>query len=180
MKIPALEECESLMQKHNVPVHIRAHSMVVRKVANLLAGKIKARGGKVDLGAVDRAALLHDLMKAHCIANDCRHAAEAEKVLAAEGYKELGKIVKLHVLEEVLGFSAKTPFEAKIVWYADKRVTHDKTCTLTERFDYLKQRYGSLSAQKMREIISTEKPSFATEKELLGLAGVSEKLEGIE
>ncbi len=180
MKLPSLEGCESLLQKHKVPGHIRAHSEAVRRVANFIAGKISARGGKVDSDVVDRAALLHDLMKAHCLQNRCRHAAEAQKVLAAQGYAELGKIVKLHGLEEVLGFNAKTPLEAKIVWYADKRVTHDKICTLTERFDYLKQRYGSLSKQKMDEILSTEKPAFAVEKELLGLAGASEKLEGLK
>ena len=180
MKIPSIEECEALMEECKVQPHIRAHSETVRRVANFLAGKIAAKGHAIDAEAVDRAALLHDLMKGHCIENGCRHAAEAEKVLAAEGYAELGKIVKLHGLEEVLGFTAKTPLEAKIVWYADKRVTHDKICTLEDRFKYLKERYGSSSKQKMDEIISTEKYAFAVEAELLGLAGVKQDLEGLK
>ncbi len=180
MKIPKKEECEALMLEYKVPEHIRMHSEVVRRVANFLAKKISAKGGKLDLDAVDCAALLHDSMKLHCIQNNCRHAQRAGEVLEQKGYSELAQVVKLHGLEEVLNFGAATPLEAKIVWYADKRVTHGKICTLAERFAYLKQRYGSSSKQKMDEIISAEKYAFAVEKELLSLAGVLQDLEGLK
>ncbi len=180
MKVPTLAECEVLMEEYKMPEHIRAHTEAVRRVANFLARKIYARGHLIDLDAVDRAALLHDLMKAYCIGHNCRHAAEAGKVLSGKGFNELGKVVKLHGLEDVLGFDAKTPLEAKIVWYADKRVTHDKVCTFAERFEDLKKRYGSVSKERMAEFAMAKKPALATEKELLGLAGVKEGLEGLK
>ena len=179
MKIPSQKECDALLKKYAVPENILAHAAAVRKIANLLASKMSGAGVKVDLDAVDKGALLHDLMKMYCIKEDCRHAAEAGRVLAESGYKEFGALLKLHGLEEVNSFDSKTPLEAKIIWYADKRVNHDKVVSLRERYDYLKERYGSLSEKKMKEIIGTEKNSFKTEKELLGLAGLDGSLGGL-
>lgn len=180
MKLPSLEECEAMMRQYEVPEHVRGHTGAVRKVTNFLAIKISENGMKVDLELVDRAALMHDFMKLYCIKNNCRHSEEAEKVLSRKGYPEFGGVVRQHGLDEVLNFGKSTFLEAKIVWYADKRVNHDQIVSLKERYDYLKEKYGSLSKQKMEEIILTEKFGFGLEKELLKLAGVSEKLEGID
>ncbi len=179
MKIPSMEECEALMAEFGVPEHIRKHTEEVRKVANFLAKKISSNGKKIDLGLVDRASLMHDFLKMHCIKNNCRHALEAGKVMAERGYAEFGGVLRLHGLGEVNNFDSKTGLEAKIVWYADKRVNSDKMVSLKERYDYLKERYGSMGGQKMNGIISTEKNAFGLEKELLRLADVSEKLEGL-
>lgn len=179
MRVPSQNECEELLKKYAVPENIIAHTAMVRKVANFLALKISMRGVKVDLEAVDKGALLHDLMKMHCIKNGCRHAVEAQKVLAGLGYPEFGLLLKLHGLEEVNYFDDSTPIEAKIIWYADKRVNHDKVVSMDDRYKYLKERYGSISKEKMAEIIGTERNSKKVEKELLGLAGVSESLEGL-
>ncbi|MEM4257270.1 MAG: HDIG domain-containing protein [Candidatus Diapherotrites archaeon] len=174
MKVPAKEKCLELIQKYEMTENVRAHSEQVRKVANFIAKKIKENGKKIDLEAIDKGALLHDLMKIHCIKNDCRHATEAEKVLAKEGYKEFGKLLKMHGLEEVNNFNEKTPLEAKIIWYADKRVTHDKIVSLKERYEYLKEKYGKKSEQKMKEILSTTQNAEKIEKELLELAKIKD------
>jgi len=175
MKLPSIDECNSIIKKYGMPRNIELHTQKVRGVANFLAKKILEKRF-VDLDVVDRGALMHDFMKMYCIENDCRHAAEAGRVMASLGYPVFGEILKLHGLEEVLNFDANVSIEAKIVWYADKRVNHDKVVLLSERYAYLKERYGSKSTEKMNQIISTEKPAFDLEKELLSLANVSEKL----
>ncbi len=179
MKVPSLDECESLMKEFAVPQHIRAHSEAVRKAANSICKSILAAGGKVDADCVDRAALMHDFLKMHCVKNSCRHALEAGKILSERGFAEFGEIVRLHGLDEVLHFTKSTLLEAKVVWYADKRVKHDKVVSLKERYEYLKQKYGSNGGQAMGQILATEKPGFALEKELSLLAKKNEYLEAL-
>ncbi|HLC92504.1 MAG TPA: HD domain-containing protein [archaeon] len=179
MKLPTEKECSALIAKYEVPENVAKHTESVRRIANILSRGISSNGFKIDLECVDKGALMHDVAKMYCIKNNCRHAAEAEKALTQIGYSEFGKVLLLHGLEEVLGFNKSTPLEAKVVWYADKRVTHDKIVSLRERYDYLKERYGSISAEKMNEIISTEKSAYALESELVQMAGLGKDfLEG--
>ncbi len=180
MKFPSMPECEALMAEYGAPENVRKHTAAVRRVANFLAEKISAKGAKVDLELVDKAALMHDFMKLYCIKNNCSHTREAAKVLSRKGYPEFGYCIRQHGLEEIIKFGSDTPLETKIVWYADKRVTHDRIVSLRERYDYLKETYGTKSGQKMKEIVATESFSFGLEKELLALAGVTEKLEGLD
>ncbi|MEM4261677.1 MAG: HDIG domain-containing protein, partial [Candidatus Diapherotrites archaeon] len=63
MKVPTKEKCLELIQKYEMTENVRAHSEQVRKVANFIAKKIKENGKKIDLEAIDKGALLHDLMK---------------------------------------------------------------------------------------------------------------------
>ncbi len=178
MKLPSIEECLSLEVKYGVPENVRLHSSAVRSVANYLAQNISMHGYFVDLDCVDKAALLHDCLKFYCIKNKCRHAIEAGKVLAKMGFEEFGKILRQHGLEEVLKFNASTSLEAKIVWYADKRVNHGSVVSMRTRYEYFRGQYGSKSQQKMQEIISTEKAAYALEKELVEMAGLGEDFLG--
>ncbi|MCR4368778.1 MAG: HDIG domain-containing protein [archaeon] len=175
MKIPTIAKCEALLEKYAVPEHIRLHSNAVRKVAQKLANAIKKRGAKVDVDAVSRAALMHDFMKMHCITHNCAHAQEAAAVFEGLGFSEFAKIIRVHGLEDVLKFTKSTPIEAKIVWYADKRVNHHSPVLLEERYSYLEERYGSKSGSKMGEIRSTKAKAKKIESELMGLSGFAPK-----
>src|SRR3989344_3463399 len=163
VKIPSLKQCEKLIAAYEMPVQIRKHSEAVRRIANELAEKISKNKTKIDLDLVDRASLMHDFLKMHCIKNKCRHAEEAGNVLSQKGFPEFGKIVKLHGLDEVNSFDAKTSIEAKVVWYADKRVSHDSVVTMEERYEYFRSKYGSVSEKRMREINSTWKNALKIE-----------------
>ena len=179
MKIPSESQCEELMREFGVPENIREHSQQVRRVANLIAEKISEKGVKVNLRLVDRAALMHDVAKIRCIKNKCSHSEEAEKIMREKGFPEVARVVGLHGLDSVNAFDEDTSIEAKIVWYADKRVTRDKIVSLEKRYEYLKEHYGSMSEEKMNQILSTEKNAFALEKEVLGMAGLREDLGGV-
>ncbi len=174
MSVPSEARCLELLGKYGAPENVIHHSEQVRRVANFVAQSLSAKGYRVDLDLVDRAAFLHDMAKAYCLKKGCSHAAEAAEMLKNEGFPEVAEVVRLHNLDEVLNFSDSTPLEAKVVWYADKRVTHEKVVSLRERFDYLKGRYGSVTAQKMNEIISAEKPAFELEKWFVIKAGLDD------
>ena len=205
MKIPSIELCEKIIEEYKVSSSeldssgigqkivllanepnpnpneiVMQHTFQVRKIANFLAKKISEKNLRVDLNLVDRAALMHDFVKLHGIVKDRRHTLESEKIMSEKGFSEFGEVLKHHGLDEVLNFDENTLLESKIVWYADKRVNHDKIVSLEERYEYLKERYGTMSKEKMKEIISTEQAAKELEKEILELADVSEKLEGID
>lgn len=175
MKIPSYSECEELIKQFGMPVNVRAHTDKVREVSAFLAERIG-----VDEELVDKAALLHDVAKIYCVRNDCIHTKKAREILAGRGYPEFGRVLEEHGLEQLLDFNESTLLESKIVWYADKRVNHDKIVSLKERYEYLKERYGSISGEKMKEILSTEKKAYALEKELLQKASVKSDLEGLK
>ncbi|MFH1391640.1 MAG: HDIG domain-containing metalloprotein [Candidatus Diapherotrites archaeon] len=172
MKLPSMEECESLIQEYKVPDHIKAHTVVVRKIANFLAKKIFENGKEINLDLVDKGALLHDVMKMYCIENNCRHTEKVAEVLIQKGYPEFGKVLERHGLDEVNKFDENTLIETKIIWYSDKRVNHDKLVSLIARYIYLKNKYGSLNDGKMKQILSTEENAKKTEKEIFELAGL--------
>jgi len=171
MKIPSIEECNVIIEEYKVPDHIKAHTVVVRKIANFLAKKI-SEGKEINIDLVDKGALLHDVMKMHCIENNCRHTEEAGKVLTQKGFPEFGKVIEKHGLDEVNKFDENTLIETKIIWYSDKRVNHDKLVSLSARYIYLKNKYGSLNDEKMKQILSTEENAKKTEKEIFELAGL--------
>ncbi len=58
-------------------------------------------------------------------------------------------------------------WEEKLVYYADKRVTHDKIVTLKERFEYLEKRYP----QGLADIKASEPFVFELENEIFGKIG---------
>ncbi|MAG18126.1 MAG: hypothetical protein CL944_01485 [Candidatus Diapherotrites archaeon] len=172
MKIPSIEECNAIIEEYKVPDHIRNHIAMVRKIANFLAKKISENETEINLDLVDKGALLHDVMKMYCVENNCRHAEEAGKVLTQKGFPEFGKVLEQHGLDEVNHFDENTLIETKIVWYADKRVNQDKLVSLGARYIYLKAKYGSMSNEKMKQILSTEENAKKIEKRLFELAGL--------
>lgn len=129
--------------------NIRAHSFVVARVAEALLDGLKRTGKSpgplADKNEVVAGALLHDIAKTLCIKTDCRHAEIGRQICVDLGYPELSEIVEEHVV--LKNFTAdlyrQGIFGAKeIVYYADKRVRHDRIVSLDERLEYIIERYG--------------------------------------
>ncbi len=139
MRIPFAEECFKIMTEHQVPEHIIAHSKAVCDVATDIAEKLTKDNIKIDKDLVIAGALLHDVRK---LEKD--HAFAGAKLLEGMGLIRVARIVKAHGLYrlEDENFAPRT-IEEKIVFYADKRVVHDKIVSLEDRFKYLKERYGT-------------------------------------
>jgi putative nucleotidyltransferase with HDIG domain len=139
--IPNREQCYSLMERANLPEHIRDHCAMVAELATCLARKLSRAGMPIDVGLVEASALLHDIAKGICLANGKNHAEEGARLLKEWGYPDLAPIVEEHIdLEETRLGQPLT--ESLLVNYSDKRVKHDEVVSLEERFADLARRYG--------------------------------------
>jgi len=144
--IPSRPETLELMRSYLMPHHIVLHSMMVRRVAVAIASSLKVSGLSIDLAAVDRASMLHDLCKMDSLRTGNDHALMAQEVLCDQGYPFIGDIVGQHVrLKSLIEVN-----EAMVVNYADKRVMHDRVVSLSKRFVDLMNRYGTDDARQAR------------------------------
>jgi len=144
----------TLWDKYQVPENIRKHSIVVTKVAIKIAQKLKNQGLAMDPDLVYTASMLHDIAKARCLHNDKKHTKEGARILKQEGYPKIAKIVAKHGLDAILEKNGLDSIEAKIVYYADKRVNHDQIVSLSERLRYIKDRYNHQQLEKNSVLVS--------------------------
>src|SRR3989344_5057407 len=123
MVVPTKEECLKILEVNNVPDNVIAHSKAVCGVAMKVADLLEKRGINVNRKLVAAGALLHDVRKAY--SND--HVAEGYEFIKSIGFPEVALIVRKHGLTHINDekFFPKS-WEEKIVFYADKRIKHDK------------------------------------------------------
>lgn len=62
-KLPTRKECFDIIKEYRLPLHILKHSLAVAKLAVFLAERLKEKGVTVNVELVDRACLLHDILK---------------------------------------------------------------------------------------------------------------------
>ena len=158
MQVPGINECARLMEQYKMLPNIRCHSLVVARIADLLVTGLQNRVNGQPLP--DRqlcisGALLHDIAKTPCLDGSCDHAWAGAEICLRHGYPEIAAIVEEHVILKDHNpdryrsgiFSAR-----EIVYYADKRVRHDKIVNLDERLDYIIEQYGKNDA-RLHELI---------------------------
>lgn len=125
----------------DVPQNIIHHMEAVWEVAKGIAENLVQRGEKINLEALKRACLLHDICK---INKGADHANSAYKYLIQLNENEIAVIIKKHEFDCILAENlADRPqsLEEKILYYADKRVLHDKVVSIEERLEDGIQRY---------------------------------------
>jgi len=128
------------MDKYQMPSHIRAHSMLVARIAMLIASQLDAQGIEISIEKSISGALMHDIAKFSCIHSHENHCEKGKEICENEGFDEISDIVNEHVI-------LKNPIvadkynEKEIVNYADKRVLHDQIVSLQVRMDDIKKRY---------------------------------------
>jgi len=153
--IPDLETGFSLLREHLVPIHIVGHSVAVAKTALLLGDALNAIGRQQNLALLAAAGLLHDIAKFATLETGEDHAQVGAGWLDEKGLKPVAWVVRYHVR---LQLDLLQPVDEKeLVFYADKRVRHEKIVTLAQRFIDLQQRYGRSvaaldSLEEMKEI----------------------------
>lgn len=139
------------MDDYQMLPNIREHSIVVAKVAELLIQGFQRNGSSLDRDLILAGALLHDIAKTQCLGdNDGNHAKVGREICLKHGYERVGEIVASHVVLNGNGSGPVT--EKEIVYYADKRVNHNKVVTLEERLAYINKTYGAEN-QKRQELI---------------------------
>jgi len=139
--VPSVSTCFQLMERYEMLENIRQHSIVVAKIARLIACSLLEAGETISLDRVTAAALLHDIAKTSCLRTKKDHAEEGRKICLQNGFDEIAPIVAEHVV--LKGYSAAGRIsEKEVVYYADKRVNHHAIVSLDERLRYILKRYG--------------------------------------
>ncbi len=132
--------------------NIRAHSIVVAGIAELISARMRDTGVDISMDVVTAAALLHDISKTSCLNSEERHEVMGKQICLKHGFFEIADIVREHVVLRN-GLPAEGITEREIVYYSDKRVNHDKVVPLTERLEYILKRYGRDNDQRYRMIM---------------------------
>jgi uncharacterized protein len=148
-RIPSPGECEQLMAKYSMLPNIVAHSFQVMRVALAITDNLR-NGIEVNRDLVIAAALLHDITKTQSLVTNERHDISGGELLRNLGFTNIAGIVEQHVVLPDFNPQGRLE-EREIIYYADKRVNHDKIVSIEERKNYLIQRYGN--TEKIRNLI---------------------------
>ena len=139
--VPSVEECFEFMAKYEMLENIRAHSIIVEKVAHMIARGLRDAGVDVSLKKITAGALMHDIGKTLSLGTGHDHEAQGREICLQNHLDEIADIVGEHV--RLKNYRLDEPIrEKEIVYYADKRVNHDKIVSLEERLTYILRRYG--------------------------------------
>ncbi|MCB9808418.1 tRNA (adenosine(37)-N6)-threonylcarbamoyltransferase complex ATPase subunit type 1 TsaE [Candidatus Peribacteria bacterium] len=161
-----------------LPPHIVDHCEAVATFSQVLADYLLSQGIIVRKKALNTAAKLHDLIRFVDFKEtdipdiwttykerytDLGHEAACSAFLKEHGFDALADIVIAHGLT----FSPpnRVTIEQKLLYYADKRVMHDKVVTVQERFDDFQERYASgITTQEskrwLEEVLEIERELF--------------------
>ncbi|MEA3430797.1 MAG: HD domain-containing protein [Nanoarchaeota archaeon] len=161
MNLPSKDECFELLKEWHVPNHVMKHILKVNKVAVFLGEKFKEKGYNVNIDLLDRASLLHDILRVcnfkkidpenfeqeiteedmkiwEKVINeygDIHHAKAGYKLLKKD-YPEVANLVKKHNYKIILDKNnCPKTLNEKIMFYSDKRVMHDQVVMLKDRAD---------------------------------------------
>lgn len=148
-RIPTRGECEELMKRYSMLPHIVDHSLQVMRVSIALAVNLKS-SVSINRDMVVSAALLHDITKMRSLTTKERHDISGGALLRELGFNRLAIIVEQHVILQNFFPYGKLE-EREIIYYADKRVMHDKIVTIEDRVQDLIQRYGT--TEEIRNLI---------------------------
>jgi len=179
--IPTRRQCFDIIKEYHVPSHILKHSLAVAKLAVFLAQRLKEKGEAVDVDLVDKACLLHDIVRV-CDFKDLDYSnfeqtvteqdeAKWQQIRAThkgighedaacsilkEKYPVLALTVKKHRYMAMLDEKAKpTTWEEKLVYYADMRVMHDRIVPLETRLREAHKRNAHLHGTEAQSKINT-------------------------
>jgi len=149
MTVPGRLEAARLLLSLDPPAWFLRHACAVADVAAWLGARVEANWTPVDRGAVEMAALLHDVDKLPASGADARlrHGEGSAAWLEAHGLDELAPLVRdhpvTHFADDALAARlAGAPLEARLVAYADKRAGQ-RLESMDERFASWARRYPS-------------------------------------
>lgn len=198
--LPTQKECLAIIEAHHVPPHIVNHSMVVAKLAVFLARKLKEKGENVNLNLVESACLLHDIVRV-CDIKELDYSRigrpvtaedkekwhqlqkkyeqipheEAAYDILKEKYPVLALTIRKHRYTALLDEKEKPiTWEEKLVYYADKRVMHDKIVPLEERLTEGHKRnalFDESQSQRPAIIAKVDPLIYKMEKEIFDKIG---------
>ena len=165
-KIPTREQCLELMEKTSMLPNIVEHSLQVMRVALAIADNLQS-DLSIDRDMVMAGALLHDITKTRSLLTREHHDASGGAFLRELGFPAVAEIVEQHVRLRDWNPEGRLS-EKEIVYYADKRVMHDKIVTVEERLRDLLARYGR-NEDTRAQIMRNSEQVLAVERKMSGL-----------
>jgi putative nucleotidyltransferase with HDIG domain len=153
-KYPTEDECFNIIRQYDMLPNIIEHSIQVKNVSLAIYDNLREKKS-ISRELLIAAALLHDIAKTRSIQNrEMRHDLIGGEMLRKMGLNEIAEIVENHVV--FTGYLPDGPLtEKEIIYYADKRVMHDKVVNVHTRVDDLVERYGI--NDRVRELILKNK-----------------------
>lgn len=135
-------ECIEILKENNTVRIIWLHCRKANAVAMFIAEKFINQGITLDTESIYFASLLHDVMKYNEILGKTTemHEIEGKKLLEKKDYPKIANLIFKHRTAAILRNELDT-WEEKVVFYADKRVLHDKIVSLNERLEDGLKRY---------------------------------------
>jgi uncharacterized protein len=164
-RIPTRTQCDELMARYSMLPNIVAHSLQVMRVSLAITDHLND-DVFVNRDIVIAGALLHDITKTRSLETKERHDASGGTVLRELGFPRIAEIVEQHVIIQDLNLEGSLE-EREIVYYADKRVMHDKIVTIKERVIDLIKRYG-IEEEIRNLILQNEVQVRAVERKIAG------------
>ena len=159
--IPSVKECLALMEQYGMLDNIKAHSIMVQKIATIIGQGLKDTGMDISLEKIAAGALLHDIGKTLCLNTGDDHEAKGREICLKNHLAEIADIVGEHVRLKDYNLDSLIS-EKEIVYYADKRVNDDMVVSLEERLRYLIRRY----ARNMKHVSKRIRENFQLCKEV--------------
>ena len=199
--LPTRKECLAILTEYHVPPHIVNHSQAVAKLAVFLAQRLIEKGEKIDVELLQRAGLLHDMMRVHDFKESdyvrfeqnlpeqvrakwqrlhtkyksTPHELAAYDILK-EKYPTLALTIKRHRYIALLDEKDRlNSWEEKLLYYADMRVMHDKIMPLKQRLIEAHKRNIHMHGSAVQSKINTAKVDpliFQMEKEIFEKIGL--------
>jgi len=164
-RIPTRLECEELMAEYSMLPNIVLHSRQVMRVSLAITDNLKD-GLSINRDIVIAAALLHDITKTRSLVTKERHAVSGGALLRELGFGRVAGIVEQHVILRNLNLEGRLE-EVEIVYYADKRVMHDKIVSIDERVRDLINRYATVEDIR-DQILKNKVYALAVERKIAG------------
>jgi uncharacterized protein len=152
-KIPTLDECYSIMSGRMLP-NIKEHSEQVMNVALAIFNNLKS-DTKTNKELIIAASLLHDITKTESLSTKEPHDITGGILVRKLGYNDVAAIIEEHIFLKNFNPDGKL-LEKEIVYYADKRVMHNKIVSLDERISDLIIRYAQTNKRKQQILKNKE------------------------
>ncbi len=149
---PSIQMCLEIMDKYEMLENIKAHSIMVARVAHVITVGLGPKAQEMSKGLILAGALLHDIGKTEALKHGGDHVQIGQEICREEGFEELVPIVAEHVVLKSFSADGKIT-EKEVVYYSDKRVNHDQVVALEERLAYILKRYASRNPELKDPIV---------------------------
>lgn len=162
-RVPTRDECYEIIARFKMLPNILEHSELVERVAAAIVDNLSS-GVKVNGDLVSAASLLHDLTKTRSLETGEHHDVTGAEELRALHFHSIAEAVENHVFFKNFDPDGRLE-EREIVYYADKRVTHNYMVSVEERITDLIQRYGS-TQERIDLILANKELILSVERKI--------------